>query len=254
MPEPSVPIAVRLRLYFQPAEANRYQVQVYLNIPANEELKLTADDPVLVQFDADELRQRQDDEEAYGQWLGAVLFSDDLLREGLQQAQQLARRMELPLQIEIDISRRAAGLRQIAWERLRAPADGSLLEAVVLAAPPAPAVPTAAAEAEPEPEPDMPSERVPDPRLTEAILLLGFLVLVFSLCPLFLGLVSWFDIGVFGDEAGPVLGIAMRIYLFFFVLLLLLGMWLMRLGLQRDAAYRKMKNITVSPRMRDWGS
>ncbi len=251
MPELSLPAAVRVRLYFQPAEANRYQVQMYLNIPANEELELTAGDPVPVQFDADGLRQRQDDEEAYGQWLGALLFPDGVLREGLQQAQQLAGRMGLPLRIEIDISRRAAELHQIAWERLR-PADAALpLDVVVLDAPPPP--PVLPAEAA-EPEPELASEPVPDPRLTEAILLLGFLVLIGSLCPLFLGLVSWFDVGVFGDEAGPVLGIAVRIYLFVFVLLLLLGAWIMRIGFQRDAKYRKMKNINISPRMRDWGS
>lgn len=252
MPELSLPAAVRVRLYIAPAEAHRYQVQMYLNIPANEELELTADSPVPVQFDADALRQRQDDEQAYGQLLGALLLDAAVLREGLQQAQQLARRMGLPLQIEIDISRRAPELRQVAWERLRAPDDDRPLDVVVLAAPPPPPAPAVPAEAEPEPVPA--SEPAPDPRFTEAILLLGFLMLVSSLCPLFLGLVSWFDIGVFGDEAGPVLHIAVRIYLFVFVLLILLGVWLMRLGFQRDAKYRRIKNISASPRMRDWGS
>lgn len=247
----SAPVAVRL--YLQPGVGNSYHVQMYLNIPANEELELTTDEPVPVQFDADGLRQRQADPAAYGQLLGTLLFDAAVLREGLQQAQRVAARLSLPLRVEIDLSRRAAELQQIKWHHLRDPADGQPLDAVLLEALPPPPPPDVSAETVEE-EPAINLERAPDPRITEALLLLGFLVMVGSLCPFFLGLVTWFDIGVFGDEVGPVLGIAFRVYMFFFVLLLLAGAWILRIGIKRDADYRRIKNITVSPRSGDWGS
>lgn len=106
----SPPVCLRLFLY--PGVGNSYAAQLDLLIPANEALRLTTTDAleptaeVAVQFPAEALRAAHADPAAYGTLLAQAVFAPEVLREGLQQAQQIATRMGCALQLEIALEHR----------------------------------------------------------------------------------------------------------------------------------------------------
>ncbi len=276
---PSPPVCLRLFLY--PGVGNSYAVQLDLLIPANEALRLTAtdvnesatdepatDEPAAefaVQFPAEALRAAHADPAAYGTMLAQAVFAPEVLREGLQQAQQIATRMGRALQLEIALERSVAELYEISWTWLRDPQHDTVLSVQVredaptylrhTPHPPSPP-PMPLALPHPEPEPLAPTDdadpgALPNPRLTGVMIGCGFFAFFGSCCPFGLGMILRFG---FVDDAIPVTRLTGTIYLAVAVALFLVGMWLLYFGFRRDNVYRRVMGHDDAHYRSDWGS
>ncbi len=263
----SPPVCLRLFLY--PGVGNSYAAQLDLLIPANEALRLTTTDAleptaeVAVQFPAEALRAAHADPAAYGTLLAQAVFAPEVLREGLQQAQQIATRMGCALQLEIALEHRVAELREINWTWLRDPHLDLVLPVQVREDAPAdlrhtphPPSPSPTPLALPHPEPSAPTDdadpvAVPNPRLTGVMIGCGFFAFFGSCCPFGLGMILRFG---FVDDAIPVTRLTGTIYLAVAVILFLVGMWLLYFGFQRDNVYRQVMGYGEAHYRSDWGS
>lgn len=122
------PAYATLNLSIQAESKLSYRLQLTLRVDksaADAELAIPWTGPI--QFDFAPLRANQLDPEAYGQQLFRNLTADAHVRDGLRQALETARALDVPLRIRLVLDPADPQLHGLRWELLRDPAQGSFL-------------------------------------------------------------------------------------------------------------------------------
>src|SRR4051794_21471674 len=99
--------------------ADSYAVELRFSQPGSDaEVRVVQDNPNLVKFDFDQLRNQQMDNAAYGQTLSNNLFANPEVKQAFANARTSAQTADVPLRIRLFISNSARELHDIRWENL----------------------------------------------------------------------------------------------------------------------------------------
>jgi len=89
------------------------------------DIRLSADKPALASFDIAALLELQQDSEAYGKALSAMLFAEPAVLAAFAKARAATAAQERVLRLRLFLDPAVPDLQSIRWEPLRDPKDGS---------------------------------------------------------------------------------------------------------------------------------
>lgn len=233
--------------------AATWAVRLFLELPGNETLALSGAEPVRVVLPLEQLRSLPPDDPAYGHTLADALFAPPLLHEGLSQTRQTVQRLAAGVQVRVVLLSPSPALQALHWHTLADPlalpgADEPIeVQQRTDPARPAPAESAPPAKQAPDaaPEPVMRSHP-PRQSVTIGIALAGMLLILLSLCLLFVTLVIWLG-PPNPNVPDQAVSAAVSLYLCLTVLLLLPGGGLLLLAHRRDTRFRVLTGRVRKP-------
>ncbi|MEI7771788.1 MAG: CHAT domain-containing protein [Chloroflexales bacterium] len=109
-------------------DSDSYSVELRYTRPDDAaDIRLSTDKPALASFDTAALLELQQDPEAYGKALSAMLFADPAVLAAFAEARAATAAQERVLRLRLFLDPAVPDLQSIRWETLRDPKDGSPL-------------------------------------------------------------------------------------------------------------------------------